>query len=962
MTRLLPGWRMKFSLALILILIAAGEAWAQVPNFRQYDVEKKFPGIQVNVVYQDPTGFIWFGTNEGLIRFSGTEFQQYNLDSVEAPAVTALHHDEHGQFWTGFSDGTIARFSQGIFQRFEPAGKLPAAAITGIISGSDDILWFSTYGEGLFYFTNNRLYNMSETDRFPDNTVYDIAKDQQGRIWAGTDGGIGICSFRNNRKVIVKINTEDGLPDNIVTALAADEEGNIWIGMHDAGVAKYIVKEERFAEAQPGTWQYGPLKDLTVFDDEIWAGTDGYGIVIIDQHNKLHRQLNYPELLSTKVLDVTGDAEGNVWISTQYGGLFSASRRFSFLKMIGNKKLEDLHAVLAVNGNELLFSDSRGLYNFNFKSKELSQLLHTDENHFVISLYQDTFGFIWAGTFGDGLYRFDEAGNKSHFTEENGLINNNVLSINGEGKTIWFATLGGVSNAELTKGEEVNFRNFSGREGLGTNYIYQVTPGNRGDVWFATDGKGLARFSNGNFGSFNGMGGHDIKSVYSVAADDAGYIWFSTASEGLFRLGGDTVTHIGQEEGLSDLEITAVINAGTDLLVLHKDGIDLVDGKSLTVQNYGSEAGIGDINPDLNAFSRDNAGNVWIATQEGLLRYHAIESGRWKHPKTVLDEMLIYLQPREDFSQTLKHNQNHVSFEFTALWYQNPGQVSFQYRLEGFNEEWIQTQDRMVIYPNLAPGKYNFQVRATANNDFAGIPVIAYSFVIQAPFWTSWWFYALCALFTAAIIYGIVKLRERQMQLEQRLEREKISFQFETLRSQVNPHFLFNSFNTLISIIEEDKEVAVEYVENLSEFFRNILQYRDREVIPLREEIELINAYYYLQRKRYGTNLSLNVNIHTQDLEKYIPPLTLQLLVENAVKHNIISRSKPLEIEIFSTNNHHLIIRNTLQKKQKPERSTGIGLENIRKRYGMMTSEEILIAGEGNHFTVSIPLIEAKPL
>jgi sensor histidine kinase YesM len=192
----------------------------------------------------------------------------------------------------------------------------------------------------------------------------------------------------------------------------------------------------------------------------------------------------------------------------------------------------------------------------------------------------------------------------------------------------------------------------------------------------------------------------------------------------------------------------------------------------------------------------------------------------------------------------------------------------------------------------------------------------------------------------------------------EQLEKEGLLSQYETLKNQINPHFLFNSFNTLITLIEEDKIAASEYVQKLSDFFRIILQLRDKSVIPVKEELELIKTYTFIQQKRYGNNLILKNLIPPQFLEKGVAPLTLQMLVENAIKHNIISTEKPLTIEITVTDNQYLLIKNNLQKRLDHEPSSGLGLPNILNRYTFLTEKKPEVIVNSDYYAVAIPLLE----
>jgi len=191
----------------------------------------------------------------------------------------------------------------------------------------------------------------------------------------------------------------------------------------------------------------------------------------------------------------------------------------------------------------------------------------------------------------------------------------------------------------------------------------------------------------------------------------------------------------------------------------------------------------------------------------------------------------------------------------------------------------------------------------------------------------------------------------------QKLENENMISRYETLKSQINPHFLFNSFNTLITIIDEDKEAAIEYVEHLSDFFRILLQLRDQVTIPVEEELQLVETYFFLQTKRYGTNIQLDIRVNPEHKALNIPPLSLQMLIENAIKHNIISTEQPLKIEIKSLSDNKLQLQNNLQKRADPAVSGGIGLENIRKRYALLSGVAPEISETSNTFTVQIPLL-----
>ena len=174
-------------------------------------------------------------------------------------------------------------------------------------------------------------------------------------------------------------------------------------------------------------------------------------------------------------------------------------------------------------------------------------------------------------------------------------------------------------------------------------------------------------------------------------------------------------------------------------------------------------------------------------------------------------------------------------------------------------------------------------------------------------------------------------------------------------------NFLFNSFNTLISEIETNPADAVTYVERMADFYRSIIQLREKDIIPLQDELNILNDYSFLQEKRFSSGLEINIDIDSQVISSsYIPPLVLQMLVENAIKHNIISKGTPLCIDIKNAGENYLAVINNINRKMKPETRSGLGLENIQKRYTLLQGQKVIMESDEHFFTVKIPLIKKE--
>lgn len=200
----------------------------------------------------------------------------------------------------------------------------------------------------------------------------------------------------------------------------------------------------------------------------------------------------------------------------------------------------------------------------------------------------------------------------------------------------------------------------------------------------------------------------------------------------------------------------------------------------------------------------------------------------------------------------------------------------------------------------------------------------------------------------------LVNWRQTAIDAE-RLQKENVKAQYESLKNQVNPHFLFNSLNALTNLVYQDQDKAAKFIKQLSEVYRYVLDSRDKELVPLEEELAFLNSYIFLQQIRFGDKLIMNVKI--ESISGQIAPLALQLLTENAIKHNIIAEDQPLTIKIYLAEGI-IVVENNLQKKSVlTEESSGLGLENIRKRYEFLSDTKVKITKTDSIFKVEIPII-----
>jgi sensor histidine kinase YesM len=219
---------------------------------------------------------------------------------------------------------------------------------------------------------------------------------------------------------------------------------------------------------------------------------------------------------------------------------------------------------------------------------------------------------------------------------------------------------------------------------------------------------------------------------------------------------------------------------------------------------------------------------------------------------------------------------------------------------------------------------------------------------------------SLLITFMISAIYAsvafFIQWKENLMRT-QALEKANLEARYDTLRNQVNPHFLFNSLNTLL-ILVKDNPVASKYVESISDIMRYMLQSRDKDAVLLRDELKIARDYVFVQQSRFGEKLNVEFNVNESYFHYAIPPLALQMLLENAIKHNVVSKDDPLNIKVYIHEKQFVVIENTVKTKIDKDPSTGVGLENISNRYLHLTGKSIVVKQDNGKFVVLLPLFE----
>lgn len=897
---------------------------------------------RLSIIYPADDGYIYLGSGAEVFRFNGLSSEVVGRLNTPNQVFTSFF-SYRNELWLGASDGKIYLLRAGKFMLFAPQEGLPSAAISDFASDAAGQLWIATRGEGVYCWTGKRLYHFGLEDGLPDAIINQLHL-WNNSMWAATDGGLLRLSLHAGKKKLSVFTTEHGLPDNIITQLSDDKQRLI-LGFESTGPGFYDTKSYQPISSNDTNGDGVGVSALQLNGDELWWVNAQQNVHVYDLISRKSRLISTSlQSKKARIHQLKSDNNGNMWwLSSQ--GLFRQTLAIQTLP-IAEKAVQ---AVWVDKQNRLWYSADQALFVKYLPDGPTKKLL-TKPLLNIISLYEDSKGYIWAGSFGMGLWQFHpDSWRATHYDASNGLENGNVFSITEQHDSLLLGTLGGIYCADL-KQPKINFVRNLQPGGPASAYIFQLTTDSKGNRWIATDGEGIYRSSASGFRQYLARN-PAARTFTAVAEDRRGQLWFSSPQHGLFVYQGDSLQFVLKPTN----EIAALASLGDFLYIVHAQGIDRMHLITRRYFSWTAAQGLQLQEPYTNALFKDSR-DIWIGGQQEIFRIRNSQTAV-KGPKMLLKTVSIAGQAHDTSQHQLAANDNQISFAFDGLWFEDAEALHYRFKMEGYGTAWVNTRNREITFPRLTPGDYNFILEAALNDNFEGATAISWSFRIAQPIYLRWWFVLIALLSVLSLTMAYIRSRDKRLKKQAQILQEKIEAQFETLKSQVSPHFLFNSFNTLLALIETNPKKAAEYVEQLSDLFRNILKYREKDLITVAEELELIAAYAYLQEQRFGADFKLEIVLDDANRKSLIPPLTLQLLVENAIKHNVISHTQPLVVRIYSHHNQ-LIVSNVLQPKTNPESSTGFGLRSIRDRYKLLTDQPVEISEVDNHFQISLPLLQ----
>lgn len=784
-------------------------------SFSNLTVENGLSQNSVIAIAQDSTGFMWFGTRQGLNRYDGYRFKIYkneakNPRSISGGEITSLLTDSKGVFWAGTTTG-LNRY-QALTDSFLPVKGLMNDNIEVLYQDRDRNIWVGTLG-GLAVLSD-REQNRFKSFRFspkpndPLNSIYSICQDKQGNIWVGTGNGLIQVNYHQGNFSFKKINFPSPLPSGYITALATDGHGNLWMGT-TSGLCRFDVQHNSVRVYQhdnrnPNSLIHNDIREVLLHKGRLWVGTqDGLSILNPDQETFTSYQHD-PEMGSTishnSIHNIFTDKNRNIWIGTYFGGVnmvspvatrFKVYRNSRFLPSISGNVLSSV--LEDAQHNLWIATEGAGLNYYNrktntFKSYKSNSTDSSSISSNLIKIMKMEGGNsdqIIIGTHRGGLNIFDpKTGKAQHIKnvrDSLGAIGSaEILALEVDRRgTIWIGSLNGLSTLTKKDGRYPTHTTKSILDRyLRRKNILNIFEDSRGDLWICTNvGLYQYNFKSGVLHVFHKNEGksNQLQSDYinCITENSAGEMLIGTYFGGLSIYNPKTKTFktFQEKNGLINNNVLGIVeDSSHNLWLSTANGLSELNPATGRFRSYTRSDGLAGNEFNARSYFIDSRGEIFMGGINGLTSFYPreIELNNYASPLIFTGLKLFnqYVgaedgQLAEEINAgqklTFNHDQNNFTLEFALLNFVKPDKNKYTYILEGFDRGWNNMATPSASYTNLPAGNYRFVVKGTNNDGIPGAKVASIKIRVQPAFWASWWAYLFYVVLFSAMLFLLVR-------------------------------------------------------------------------------------------------------------------------------------------------------------------------------------------------------------
>lgn len=1003
---------------LCLFLIAISHLIQGQPisyNFHKLGFEQGLNDGIIRGIGQDKFGYIWVASVGALNRYDGKKFITYthtpgDSTSPYSSQPRCIHSDKNGRLWIGFETGLMEYdYSKKQFRRIPQLSNL---FISSLCSESNDVLYIGT-NKGLYRFDVNtgKVFDYANSliakhSALNKNRIYHI-KLKNNILYLGTGKGLVYFNIKNDE---AQLEQNELLTNFPVTYLDVDKSGNVWLcSFAKIKLAKLHVRDKKVEifdyvlDINKDEQPYHVPGCVIDSKDRLWVITTQVGLMEYDSiNNSFIKHLHQENIPSSPIGNsyrcIFEDATGLIWLGFDVEGInyFNPDKNlFSTILPFPEKSNASLNRVgRAIStddkGNIWMGNhDGLSMYNpventYKIFRNEIGKKQILYSNH-IRSLLCDDENNVWIGT-STGVNKYNAKTKKIEFIDEKKLPLSFYNSINKDNSgNVWFCTNDSASLYWYSV-KEKSFHNISTHPQLKkykgfapTSYVLEDS---KNRIWISFARKGAVMFDKNSlqtkhFIATDSIGNNLIgNQVIDIKEDKKGVVWLATFN-GITGIDIDknSIHSLNIKNGLAGNMTGAIAIDNNDRIWAGVNGgLTMIDTDRKNIKTFTETDGISSTGFPEHAGLTGKNGHIMFPSNIG---YISFDPGNYKTETyhynfyisdcRILENKVINFNEEENIPElNLSYKETSFTFRFVALNYKNPGNTFYAYKLEGFENEWHYTSEPYAAFTNVPGGNYKFLLKSADNKfNWGKISAKQVNVNLATIFYKTTLFKIISVLSLFLLCYFFYNYRSKQQQQlyslknkAQSLEKEKATAMFENLKQQLNPHFLFNSLTSLSGLIEMDQASASRFLNQMSVIYRYILKNADAETVSLKEELDFVKMYVNLQKTRFSEGLEVNINVPAEFHHYKIAPVTLQNLIENAIKHNVIDKYRPLRIDIYIENRDYIVVENNLQKKVVVETSNQRGLKQFISLYRFLSHLPIIIENDNETmFKIKIPLI-----
>lgn len=889
-------------LFLFLLITATSFVKAQMPLFRHFSTDQGLSSTETYHVFQDSKGYIWISTANGVSRFDGYTFQNFEeQDGLSDNIIFESIEDYKGRVWFVGLNCKLSYYENGKIKLYpfnnaiERLTEYPMLSVkSSFYIDRYDNVYLSIRYFGIIRIrpngTMNRLAKMPDilADIFQRDNKLLVAQPYVKNSKLNIDIKNLHISFVNS--------TLSNAKYPAVFAVPSSDHKSAFVACD-----RYLLKIYNY-----GYYEIKEMASRIIWlsrgkDNMIWVGLFNGGAIALNENNIMGPNINH-YLKNNSVSSVLQDKEGGFWFSTLDDGVFYLPfhNTYSYVYPADLPAKEVLH--VETGDNEIYIGSGNGFLSVIKNNKITNYPIDTNLHSQITALTYDRIHkqLLIGTTYTPYIFKNGKISplidykNKRNKKYEGVTVVVNSIVKESE-NAYWLGNTTGLSLVDVNK-NNVLFSSSRDRIKspirISTLYRYpdgSVLIGSTDGLWLYKDKK-IKKADNVIPGLKN--------RILKIAGDSLGKnIWIATKGNGLYLKTNGRIYHFTRKEGLLNNAIFDICINKNDLWLATSQGISCITIKKTkpfqySIYNYTIDEGLA----SNQVFQIKTLGNkILVATNRGLsiLDKSKFKSYTGPVPVYITRVRLMLRDTVLSNNASLPFTHNSISFSFVGISYHSLSKIKYQYRLLGLEEEWHTTQNTEVSFPFLPPHRYEFQLRTINDNGrVTSIPVIQ-KFHIRPPFWKTAWFivFGILSLLTAA--FFIYRYRVKSIEQDNLIRQEMNQYRQQALSKQMNPHFLFNSLNSIqYYIVKNDRIASSLYLSKFATLMRIILNNSQSQAIPLSDELSALNLYLELESMRFKDRFEYTFELDPliNQVTMLVPPFIIQPFIENSIWHGLMNR------------------------------------------------------------------------